>query len=327
MQVVHIVSDTYMEAKTRLVANEVRQFVRTRNSIPYQVKTIDGKREADVPQTTTIPGNKKICFVSSVFGQNSKQVDEIPSVELTPASVWKKSNVFAFYAFTNLDDLQAPGWNKIVLDSADYPNHVVASRFPKFMAWAWKNGTTTTLQDLCRAIFYADGGWLPAQEGSVWLNMADSLRHSETGLIQFSHGRSKGIAEELDNILRYKKDTAQHVDLERQWLEAQGDYQPNSTSMHCNQAFGYDPDNVQYQQLSSSFWNQYSQGLTTFRDQPAWNYWVQHYNITPLYLGLWPDDMQKITKRKGGKKPRVSGCCWLHHGKTGFGAHTYVGKK
>lgn len=271
------------------------------------------------PELLTDGTKKKICFLTSVFGSDPKKVDEIPNVNLAPISISQNSSHFQFYAFTNLPHLQTPGnWNKVVLTNLTYANHVISSRLSKFMAW-----TMPDLKRTCQTIFHADGGWLPAQEAVVWQEFSDGLQYSDAGLLQYKHMRSDGIADELRTIELLSKDTKEHVATEVAWLEAQPDYKEKH-DLVCNMAFAYNPHHAVYQQLTTSFWGRYSQGLSTYRDQPAWNYWVHHYNITPLYLGRWVDDLQTFVKRKGKKKPMMRGCCWLKYGKSGYNNHKYV---
>lgn len=264
--------------------------------------------------------HKKICFLTSVFGSNPRKVDEIPSVDKAPKSISQNTSHFAFYVFTNLPHLQTPGnWNRRLLTNLTYPNHVISSRLSKFMAW-----TMPDLKRDCRTIFHADGGWLPAQEARVWEAFSAALHYSDGGLLQYKHMRSNGPTEELRKIEKVGKDTPEHLQTELRWLESQPNYQENYT-MACNMAFGYNPHSVVYQELSTSFWNRYSQGLSTYRDQPSWNYWVfQHYNITPLYLGRWADDLQTWVRRKNAKKLMIRGCCWLKYGKSGYHQHKYT---
>jgi hypothetical protein len=261
--------------------------------------------------------SKKKCFVMAVFGSDSKQVDEIPDTSKAPPSILN-DNEFLFYAFTNLENLHAPGWNKILLSNLTFANHVISSRLPKFMAWK-----VPELSENCHTVFYSDGGWLPAQPATIWREYSDALQQSDGGLLQYTHTRASGPLHELEIIKLLGKDTKENVDRELDWLRSQPDLQENST-FYCNMAFGYAVENKIYRKLSQSFWKRYSQGQSTYRDQPSWNYWIQHYNITPLYLGRWTEDLMTTIRVKGRKNPIIKGCCWFKYGKSGYNNHKYV---
>jgi hypothetical protein len=44
----------------------------------------------------------------------------------------------------------------------------------------------------------------------------------------------------------------------------------------------YDPMNVKYREVSTFFWDRYSQELYSWRDQPLWSYAIHHFKIKPL---------------------------------------------
>jgi hypothetical protein len=54
----------------------------------------------------------------------------------------------------------------------------------------------------------------------------------------------------------------------------------------------YDPSNPRFQQVSSFFWDRYSQELDSWRDQPLWSYSLHHFKVKPALL----------YKRGGGRR-------------------------
>ena len=267
----------------------------------------------DMTTTTTAPSvaetsgaGKKICFVTAVFGDSVEEMDQIPSAFEAPSSISQNPDKFTFLLFTNRDELRKPGWRTVVLD-LDLPNNIIKSRFPKFMSWRLK-----FVLDECRVVFYADGGWLPNRKADVWERFATKAIANKGGLIQLTHTRSGGPVDELSRIAKFKKDSYVKIRKERTWLIEQPDFVANST-IYCNMAFGYDPHNNKYQELSSFFWNRYSSHKGTWRDQPLWSYTVMHYNVTPAHLGYWPQAV---------RIPQTQ--LWRMAGKVGFNNHTYV---
>jgi hypothetical protein len=49
----------------------------------------------------------------------------------------------------------------------------------------------------------------------------------------------------------------------------------------------YDPSNPRFQQVSSFFWDRYSQELDSWRDQPLWSYSLHHFKVKPVVLYKW----------------------------------------
>ena len=250
---------------------------------------------------------KRVCFFAAVFGDSAEAMDRIPSAFDGPKSIAGDPDKFMFLLFTNHEDFRKPGWHTVVLKLEDLPNHIIRSRFPKFMSWKLKY-----VVDNCRVMFYADGGWLPCREGSVFEGFASQAAQNYGGLIQLTHTRTSGPLDELSRIAQFRKDTRQKTRKERQWLTAQPDFVPD-LPMYCNMAFGYDPHNKKYQELSTYFWNRYSSNEGTWRDQPFWCYTLLHYNVTPARLGDWPQAI---------RSPKAQ--LWRMAGAVGFNGHKYA---
>ena len=73
----------------------------------------------------------------------------------------------------------------------------------------------------------------------------------------------------------------------------------------------YDPNNVNYRELSSWFWEQYTTYGGLWRDQPLWSYTLHHFNVTPAIMTT------KGTITKGGDLFEIGGSL-------GYDNHKYV---
>ena len=256
--------------------------------------------------------SKRICFVTSVYGDSLEQLDTIPSALLAAPNVLANPNGFVFLLFTNLPGNRRPGWQTVVLP-LPYDHHILNSRFAKFVSWK-----IPLVLDACQTVFYADGSWLPTRDSTFWKETAQRISKHPAGLFQMKH-ESTGPLEELQRVKERKKDDPDALDREGQYLLAQADF--NSTSpMYSNMAFGYDPHNANYQNLSSFFWNRYSAHEGSWRDQPFWSYTLTHFGVIPGPLGHWPNDMI-------GDSHSDVPAMWTKLGQDGFGGHQYVGRK
>jgi hypothetical protein len=191
---------------------------------------------------------RNICFVTCVFGDTVTQVDHPANVEWF-AKHWCQTR---FMLVTNLPTLPAPGWTKIVqqaplgrsiVSSTDSdPNsnmkYIVQSREAKFLAWK-----VLPVND-CGAVFYMDGylkprfSWTPSKFKAI----VDQVRSHPFGLSQVKQKHFNGlkISTILMNLVRDRKDTADHVNVTLSWLREQGDYQEVMT-YYLNKYFGKVP--------------------------------------------------------------------------------------
>lgn len=73
----------------------------------------------------------EMCFVTSVYSTSTSEGDRPPSVE----DITQQNPTFRFFAFTNLAELEAPGWTVILKNLTQYKRFITQSRWAKFMAW------------------------------------------------------------------------------------------------------------------------------------------------------------------------------------------------
>ena len=238
---------------------------------------------------------KKVCFINSVYSPNpnSAAMDKV-----TNATVFSHEPNYKFYYFTNLINLETPGWTKILTSSGKHQHlpdsenvihinhdkifnnitrHITMSRYPKFMSWKYP-----FIRKHCGLVVYLDGYWSPQKGKSIkykWL-MNDVHKHP-SGLWQVTHPFGNGIKAEMDRIVSGTKDTQQHVDMALKWFERQEDFDDNCT-LYWNGVFAYDPTNLKFQQASTFFWNRFSLETDSWRDQPFWAYSLHHFEIQPI---------------------------------------------
>lgn len=225
--------------------------------------------------------HNKICFLQSVFGDPSHPaMDRPPNV----TSLYSSQD-YAFYYFTNMPDLETPGWIKVLVPDEKMiqlkiTRHITISRQPKFLAWK----ILPEIRETCRMVMYMDGHFYPRPNREAKLQrLAKSITESKFGLLHVTHPKGGSLTDEFDRIVSGTKDTQDHVDRSLKWLTAQPDWNNNAT-LYWNAVFGYDPTNPYYRQASEFFWDRYSQELDSWRDQPLWAYTLHHFGITPLTM-------------------------------------------
>ena len=88
-----------------------------------------------------------MCFVTSVYAASSSHSDRPPDIR----DIQRENPTFRFYAFSNLADLDAPGWTLVEKKYSSYKRFITQSRWAKFMGW--KDAEVHK----CQAVFYMDG--------------------------------------------------------------------------------------------------------------------------------------------------------------------------
>jgi hypothetical protein len=168
-----------------------------------------------------------ICFVSSIFAPTTKTADR-PN-DFTNFQM-ENTTSFQFFLYTNLEDLDSPGWTK-VLRNFNYRRFITQSRWGKFMAWKDPE------MKACQTIFYFDGYCKPGKYPKRFAQLAKQIRESEFGLAQKLHPQMPSAIGEFDSILFEKKDIKKNVNASIEWLQAQPDFYNNCT-MYENLFFG-----------------------------------------------------------------------------------------
>lgn len=241
------------------------------------------------------------CFVTSVFANSTEQADRIGSV-----SHLRQANPnFQYFGFTNLADLEMPGWEKIVQDNLPYQRMITQSRFAKFVSWK-----VDRVRENCGVVFYSDGHLIPKANATHLFRIeAMRVRESKHGLAQWKHKTLTNYKKLTASIVMYRKDTKENVKRTMRQLVSFEDFKESETTIYWNQALAYDPNNPYYVGLSQRFWDVYAKEYGTYRDQLLWSYMLASENIKPIKL--------QARKRLYDNDDRAMG----------FGGHIYVERK
>ena len=251
------------------------------------------------------------CFVTSVFASSTDQADRVGDV-----SHLREANPnFQYFGFTNLHDLEMPGWEKIVQDNLPYQRFITQSRFAKFVSWK-----VDEVRENCGVVFYSDGHLIPKSSANathLFRVEAMRIRESKYGLAQWKHQTLTTYKKLTSSIVMYRKDTKENVQRTMRQLASFDDFEESSTIIYWNQCLGYDPNNPYYVGLSQRFWDMYAKEYGTYRDQLLWSYVIASENIKPRKLKarrwLYDNDDRAMgfgghifveRKSKGGKKKK-----------------------
>jgi hypothetical protein len=191
------------------------------------VVVVKGYNADDIGLMFPPPPAHGICFVKSTYGNSGKTSDKAPSVKDL-----KFPSDFRFFIFTNMPDVNAPGWTVILQnETSPYKRAITQSRWPKFMAWS------DPLVSQCRTVFYSDGHFQIIGNTSTFREQAEMIHSSPHKFGQYLHPTGGGIPEEFARIKKYKKDNSANIQKSKEWLRAQPDYADNST-IYANWAIG-----------------------------------------------------------------------------------------
>eukprot|EP00541_Cyclophora_tenuis_P009319 CAMPEP_0116576944 /NCGR_PEP_ID=MMETSP0397-20121206/20842_1 /TAXON_ID=216820 /ORGANISM="Cyclophora tenuis, Strain ECT3854" /LENGTH=227 /DNA_ID=CAMNT_0004106099 /DNA_START=456 /DNA_END=1139 /DNA_ORIENTATION=+ len=193
------------------------------------------------------------------------------------ATLARNNPSFRYFVFTNLKDLNAPGWIPITKNLDGLTRMITKSRYGKFLAW--KDALLTN----CEVVFYLDG-WYTIHKSSVtYRRIANEVKSHPSGMGQYLHPSEGGITREMEKIVRLRKDTAENMNKTIAWLKQQPDFSENCT-LYTNYAFAYSIESSSFQKSSQFFWETYSTEDASWRDQPLWCYVLDHLNVTPMKL-------------------------------------------
>lgn len=248
----------------------------------------------DLPDATgwkpTVDTPWEVCFVTSVYSASADTSDRPPDV----TDIQEANPSFQFFAFTNLPNLDAPGWTvKVKTYESSYRRYITQSRWAKFMGWK-----DESVQG-CQAVFYMDGFCGPKLKHSErYKRLAKGIHDSHFGVFQNQHEIAEGPLDELDRIVERRKDIAKNVQASKAWLIAQPDFRPDA-AIYENHYIGYNPKSIIFQQATQFFWDRYSLEEDSWRDQPLWSYVLDHFGIQPTRLGTFDALFKEYYKRMG----------------------------
>jgi hypothetical protein len=232
-----------------------------------------------------------------VFANSTEQADRVGDV----THLRSANPDFQYYGFTNLVDLEMPGWEKIVQDDLPYKRLITQSRYAKFVSWKVEK-----IRDNCGVVFYSDGHLLPKANATRLFRMeAMRVRESTDGFAQWKHKSLKNYNRLIWSIMKYRKDTKDNIQrtmLQLERLATFDDYRESKTTIYWNQCLAYNPNNPYYVDISERFWQLYSAEDGTHRDQLLWSYVIASEKAQPIELKerMWLYDTDDAAKGFGG---------------------------
>ena len=137
-----------LDSKSTVESSLITPAKMTNNNVPMETSSIQqqGDESIQVEEgqgwrktlplannfTATTDTQYEVCFVTSVYSSSFQQADRPPTVQ----PIQDQNPSFRFFAFTNLPNLEAPGW-KLRFKPLDqyYKRRITQSRWAKFMAW------------------------------------------------------------------------------------------------------------------------------------------------------------------------------------------------
>jgi hypothetical protein len=161
--------------------------------------------------------NTTLCFITSIFGANVKHADSPRNVTGIFSNY---TSPFDFLLFTNLEDISAPGWTKVVKTDLPYKRFITQSRWAKFMGWR------DEALSHCGTIIYFDGYLRPVNNLSKFHDLAANITKSESGYAAIAHPglKKRGMEKLLHRIVKHKKDLLVNVNATHKWLREQPDF-------------------------------------------------------------------------------------------------------
>lgn len=282
----------------------------TASSVDHHDATSRSVVSSSPPADSTVlkerTNNTHVCFVTSIFAASLDTADQPPRADIV---FQNETSPVDFFLFTNLADIPAVGWTKILKTDFTYRRYITQSRYGKFLAWQEPQLSH------CATIVYFDGYLRPRKKNwASFRDLFDEIAESPSGLAQVAHPMFNGwdMKDIFKNLVHSEKDIATNANASLSWLNQQPDYTSNYT-YYLNKYFGkfswlilwfwllvacvrriqrltsllfpslaYDPSNLRYREASTFFWDRYSRELDSWRDQPLWSYCLYHFNITPL---------------------------------------------
>jgi len=170
----------------------------------------------------------EICFVTAVYA------DKVGETDL-PADVRRMAQEnpsFQFYLYTNLPQLEAPGWTKVTpKHHHHYKRYITQSRWSKFMGWQ------DEYINKCQFVFYLDGFFAPKNVPHLFRSKAREILFSEVQFGQYRHLNGGTALIELERIVEDRKDIPINIQTTLEWFKAQPDFFDNCT-LYANTFIG-----------------------------------------------------------------------------------------
>lgn len=170
------------------------------------------------------------CFISSVFFVSETQSDKV-----SDARPWKeKYPNYGFFMYTNLVNMETPGWRKVLHFDRTFKRMITVSRYPKFLAWK-----DDVIQDYCPVVYYMDASSRPKALLEGFRAQTQRILQSNVGLSQIRHYWD--LKKEMQMILSLSKDVKPNMEATRKWMEAKPDF-TYDCQLYQNTFFGRQKD-------------------------------------------------------------------------------------
>lgn len=222
-----------------------------------------------------------VCFIASQFSSSRDKTDHLFDVRKTTPRLYR-SPLYNFFAFSNLADLQAPGWTVVVKDLRAYKRWITQSRWAKFLAFR-----EPIIRDTCEVVYYIDGILSPRDDIELFQAESRKILDSPVQLAQRKHPYGGGAEAEFERILSKRKDLKKNVEASRNWLRKQQDYDTNCT-LYENSMFGYSIDSDAFKKAAYYFWHHYSKEEDSWRGKNVFetNETTMRFSLAPHYSAL-----------------------------------------
>jgi hypothetical protein len=222
---------------------------------------------------------KRICFVSTYIGDsNLKDISDN----------FIKNPKYDYLFFTNLqkEEVKSKSWEviQVNLDNfKDIKNNVKISRYFKFFIFNYlkKIGRNYNY------VFYNDCHLYPDPKIN-WDKIADNikkhtLKSNNIGIVQYNHPKIRhGIKQDLENIVRFRKDTQENMDKTKKFLnKIDSEINLKTPQYYENTVLGFYLKDNKVIRFQKKFWEKYLK-CPTYRDQPLWNYMYLKLKVKPL---------------------------------------------
>lgn len=220
----------------------------------------------------------KICFFTSICGDYEK-VDK--------PGKFKRDKSFDYFLFTDIDKKMDTDWDIINLSKISKISHldpIRKSRYPKFMAWELFPLVGLDDYDL---VFYCDAVYTPNMDKD-WDQLASKIiSNVHFPFTQAEHDwpnvRTGGILEEARLIVQAGRDSRDSIVDTLNFLSNLDSSVNLQTSQYYeNTCFGYKFSDLNIRSLMKEFWDIYSTGNISFRDQPLWNFLLLKAKLKPI---------------------------------------------
>ena len=245
-------------------------------------KTIKKSLKKKFKKSLKKSANKKICFVSTYIGNKNFMEGN---------NNFKKNPNYDYLFFTNLDKsyYNDSSWKIVQVNINDIEpikniiSNVKISRYFKFKV---NDYITKYLGKKYDYIFYCDC-WLYPKYNVNWDILCAKINKSKFGMIQYKHPvAKKGIAGDLKQIIKMKKDTVSNINKTKIFLKKISKKVDLSKPVYFENAiFGFSTKKNNVINFLEEYWKYYL-NCPTYRDQPLWNFLLLKNNLQPVTYNL-----------------------------------------